>query len=109
MEQDKDKSPSRIDTSHLSGDFSDKVSRMVKDHLENPQLPYKKADDIVGLDSNQKSLSENILGQFKEALAKIDEEEIGYDNPKTDTWKSMHDLRIENKSPSSANDETYEP
>ena len=37
MEQDKDKSPSRIDTSNLSGDFSSKVSQMVKDYLDNPR------------------------------------------------------------------------
>ena len=109
MEQDKDKSPARIDTSNLSGDFSSKASQMDKDHLENPRLHSKKTEIIVELDSNQKSLSENIRGQFKEAIAKTNEEEIGYDNPKTGTWNSMHDLRLENKSPSSANDETYEP
>ncbi|MCU7840532.1 MAG: hypothetical protein KZQ94_14270 [Candidatus Thiodiazotropha sp. (ex Troendleina suluensis)] len=37
MAQDKDKSPLRIDTSHLSDDFAGKVAQMFQEHLQNPQ------------------------------------------------------------------------
>lgn len=37
MAKDKDELPLRIDTSHLSDDFADKVAQMVQEHLQNPQ------------------------------------------------------------------------
>jgi hypothetical protein len=61
------------------------------------------------LDKNQKNLKENILNQFRMALTNGDEEELGYRDPSTNTWKPLRDALSNHEDASPANDAAYEP
>lgn len=61
------------------------------------------------LDKNQKNLRENILNQFRMALTNCDEEELGFRDPSTNTWRPLRDALSGHKEILPVSDATLKP